>query len=316
MGKKMNKTNTRRRQRPAPTLHRNILTKTILPLLVTTSTTQALNLRTHATTSTTTLTTDSISNLMGLPTYKSNPTTSSTSTTSLVETQETLVHVLQRKLGGQHQAVLPSSASSSSSSTKKSPAIDPAIVSIGQTIQASMAYGQPIAHPVNTAWNPLNQDHTPQAATNQITQLPYDSSLVPQYDDTSNPGYSAYPIVDGVVALAQMNEKNLNNQKEAPGVVETVPMKSSEEYAAQALDAPRGQPVANPSIMAGVSVVQHPSLSTIKEGPQPNPFATVSPDAASFATNPLAYHPQAQVSYPLFFVFHFIMYNFNSDYTF
>lgn len=52
-----------------------------------------------------------------------------------------------------------------------------------------MAYGQPIAHPVNTAWNPLNQDHTPQAATNQITQLPYDSSLVPQYDDTSNPGY-------------------------------------------------------------------------------------------------------------------------------
>ena len=34
----------------------------------------------------------------------------------------------------------------------------------GETMAAA-AVNQPVAHPVNSAWNPLNQDHTPQALT-------------------------------------------------------------------------------------------------------------------------------------------------------
>jgi hypothetical protein len=34
-----------------------------------------------------------------------------------------------------------------------------------ETMSAVAAMNQPVAHPVNSAWNPLNQDHTPQALT-------------------------------------------------------------------------------------------------------------------------------------------------------
>ena len=34
-----------------------------------------------------------------------------------------------------------------------------------ETMAAAAAMNQPVAHPVNSAWNPLNQDHTPQALT-------------------------------------------------------------------------------------------------------------------------------------------------------
>ena len=249
----------------------------------------------------TTMTSDVIAHLMGLPsTSSSSSTTAHPSAThvatplnppqpptNLLET-ESLVHLLHRKLGG-------FGTSGSSSKKEDKPAIDPAAIAMAQTVQASMAYGQPIAHPVNSAWNPLNQDHTPQAATNQVVQLPYDPLSNNQQQDLSENlgGYSAFP--QGTAPGESLVELNAATHAN-PLVVETVPMKSPDEYASQVLAAPRGQPVANPSIMAGTSVVQHPALSNIKEGLQANPFGAVMPDASSFATNPLAYHPSAQVS--------------------
>jgi hypothetical protein len=252
-----------------------------------------------------------ITNLMGLP----STTTADTTTTifkdqstnpsqaSLLEA-ESLVHILKRTLGGDS---LPSS--SSTSKKDKKTAIDPIGISIGQTVQASMAYGQPVAHPVNTAWNPLNQGHTPQAASNQVFQLPYDPISDNQnqnLDDTLG-GYSAFPQGTAVLAELRNSKTTLLTKKEissnnpenvasAPSmVVETTPTQTSQEYASQTL-ASRGQPVANPTVLAGTSVVQHPALANIMEGLQANPFGKYEPDASSFATNPLAYHPLAKVS--------------------
>ena len=330
-------TKSRRRPRPIATVqhHQRLLTPTLLTLL---STTQHITIA-HATTLRGSMvasatTTESIEALMNFPTSPPPPLpTHSTMTnqqTTLVET-ESLVHILHRKLGVTKRTsavtttkgvVPPSKSSSSSSSSTKKPAIDPAVVALGQTIQASMAYGQPIAHPVNSPWNPLNQDHTPQAATNQVVQLPYDTSLVPpgsgpgpgsgsSFDDA---GYTAYPDVGTTLSLAEIKEKT-NTEDEsknrsrkriqaAPGVIDEIPMQTGDDYAAQALDGARGQPVANPSILAGVTVVQHPSLAKISQGLGPNPFAAITPDAASFATNPLSYHPQAQVCDVLLLLFY------------
>ena len=317
------KTKSRRRPRPIATVqhHQRLLTPTLFTLL---STTQLITIA-HATTLRGSMvasatTTESIEALMNFPT--SPPPAHSPLTnqpTTLVET-ESLVHILHRKLGATKRTsaattakkLNPSSkSSSSSSSSTKKPAIDPGVVALGQTIQASMAYGQPIAHPVNSPWNPLNQDHTPQAATNQVVQLPYDTSLVPPGSGSGssfdNAGYTAYPDVDTTLSLAEIKEKT-NTEGEsrsrsrsrrkiqvAPGEIDEIPSQTGDDYAAQSLDGARGQPVANPSILAGVTVVQHPSLAKISQGLGPNPFAASTPDAASFATNPLSYHPQAQV---------------------
>ena len=255
--------------RRSRTTHRSSLSKSLLlTTLVPSISASTLRGRSHADT----FSTKEITHLMKLSTSSTSSkqtalpsTLSNPESPSLVETQESLVHVLQRALGG-------TSASASVSADPKKPAIDPVAVSMGQTITASMAYGQPIAHPVNSAWNPLNQDHTPQAATNQVVQQPYDASLINPgaYDSTTlnnmnNAGYSAYPNVDGVLSLVEQKENNKKvTSTDAPGIMETTPMKTSEEYADQVLGAPRGQPVTNPSIMAGVSVVQHPALANVQ----------------------------------------------------
>ena len=61
---------------------------------------------------------------------------------------------------------------------------------------------------------------------------------------------------------------------------------------------PMGQPVATASLNEGIHTVFHPALSGIKVGKAVNPYKTRQPSAVAFATNPLAFHPDATVNHP------------------
>jgi hypothetical protein len=310
---------------------------------------------------------------------------------------------------------LPSAAgggAGSGSGSVDSSTPDPATVELGRAMQASAAYGQNIAHPVNSMWNPLNQDHTPQAATNQVLPAAYDAqgggsaaqsqggfgaeyslaeiaaaafkgrkraveaseksrdeptatdketdseddtsssegisegvgsgTLDATNDDTSDasdttetvdssgashPSSTSDADADAADSIHDSDSSDAADDGDGYGSVETttasasvaninaaktVPVTNTDNSYATATTPPpnspdqhesgilatRGQPVANPNILAGVSVVQHPALDGMTQGAHENPFKTFSPDAASFATNPLAYHPDAQVQHP------------------
>ena len=60
----------------------------------------------------------------------------------------------------------------------------------------------------------------------------------------------------------------------------------------------RGQPVPTADLNGATHTVIHQSLQGINVGAAANPYAATQPSAVAFATNPLAYHPQAIVHHP------------------
>lgn len=60
----------------------------------------------------------------------------------------------------------------------------------------------------------------------------------------------------------------------------------------------RGQPVPTADLNGATHTVVHQALQGVNVGAAQNPYATTQPSSVAFATNPLAYHPQAIVHHP------------------
>eukprot|EP00943_MAST-04B_sp_MAST-4B-sp1_P006552 g6552.t1 len=60
----------------------------------------------------------------------------------------------------------------------------------------------------------------------------------------------------------------------------------------------RGQPVPTADLNGATHTVVHQALQGVNVGAAQNPYAATQPSAVAFATNPLAYHPQAIVHHP------------------
>jgi hypothetical protein len=60
----------------------------------------------------------------------------------------------------------------------------------------------------------------------------------------------------------------------------------------------RGQPVPTADLNGATHTVVHQALQGVNVGAAENPYASTQPSAVAFATNPLAYHPQAIVHHP------------------